>query len=164
MEIFKGGRISVEKKTFQFPNGVKRNKVVVHTGNAAIILPIIEDSCVLIKQYRFVIDDYIYEAPAGTLNPGEDPKACAYRELIEEAKLEAKTLIPRGFIWTTPGFTDEKIFLFEARDCTSSTKFPPDEDEIIDVVRVPIDEVWEMVRDGRISDAKTIAIIARCLR
>ena len=163
MEIYKGKRLSVEQKVFRLPNGAEREKVVIHPGNAAVMLPIDGDTCILLRQYRFVIDEYIYEAPAGTLNHGEDPVACARRELIEEARVDAKTLIPRGFIWTTPGFTDEKLFLFEARDLTPSEEFPRDEDEIIEVVRVPVREAKEMVRDGRICDAKTISIIARCL-
>jgi len=164
MDIYRGGRLSVEEKLFRLPNGKERRKVVVHPGDAAIMLPIEGDSCVLIRQFRFVIDEYIYEAPAGMLNSGESPRDCARRELIEEARLDAKTLIPRGFIWTTPGFTDEKIYLFEARDLAPSDEYPLDEDEIIEVVRVPVPEVWEMIRDGRICDAKTIAIVARCLR
>ena len=163
MDIYSGSRLRVEEKVFTLPNGKQRKKVVVYPGHAAIMLPIEGDTCVLIRQYRFVIGEYIYEAPAGMLNKGETAIECAHRELIEEARLDAKTLIPHGFIWTTPGFTDEKIYLFEARDFTPSDEYPMDEDEIIEVVRVPIPEVWEMIRDGRICDAKTIAIIARCL-
>ncbi len=163
MEIYKGPRLSVERQTFHLPNGTDREKVVIHPGNATVILPIEGDTCVLIRQYRFVINEYIYEAPAGTLNTGESPLECAHRELIEETGLAAKTMIPRGYIWTTPGFTDEKLFLFEARDLSPSNDHPPDEDEIIEAVRVSKKEVREMIRDGRISDAKTISIVMRCL-
>jgi ADP-ribose pyrophosphatase len=163
MEIYRGKRLSVEKKVFRLPNGTEREKVVIHPGNAAVMLPIEGDACILLRQYRFVIDEYIYEAPAGTLNPGETPAECARRELIEEARVDAGTLIPRGFIWTTPGFTDEKLFLFEARDLVPSDAHPQDENEIIEIVRVPNKEVLEMIRDGRICDAKTICIAMRCL-
>jgi ADP-ribose pyrophosphatase len=163
MEIYRGRRLTVEQRKFRLPNGTEREKVVIHPGSAAVMLPIVGDTCVLLRQYRFVIDEYIYEAPAGTLNPGETPVECARRELVEETGLAAQTLIPRGFIWTTPGFTDEKLFLFEARDLAPSGDHPQDEDEIIEVIRVEKDEALEMIRDGRICDAKTICILHRCL-
>ena len=96
------------------------------------------------------------------MEDGEDPLETAHRELIEEASVAAGTMIPRGFIYTTPGFTDEKIWLFEARDLSPSYEFEKDADEVIEVMDVTRDEIDEMVNDGTICDAKTICLIHRC--
>ena len=163
-DLYRGKRLLVEKKEYELPDGTLVEKVAVHPGNAVAILPFRADgSCYLIRQYRFVIGEYILEAPAGTLNPGEDPLAAARRELIEETGFQAETFIPRGSIFTTPGFTDEVIYLYEAHGLTPSCLFQKDDDEIIELVRVGTDELPGMIRDGRIRDAKTISIICRCM-
>lgn len=165
MELYRGKRLSVERKTVLLPGGKQVERVLVHPGNAVAILPVSDDgNCFLLRQYRFAIGKYICEAPAGTLEPGESPLETARRELIEETGMQGGTFIDRGFILTTPGFTDERIYLFEARDLSPSTDYEKDEDEVIEVFRVPITELPGMVSDGRISDAKTIALIFRCLR
>jgi ADP-ribose pyrophosphatase len=164
MEIFRGRRLWIEKTEVRLPNGVIKEKVIVHPGHAVAILPIDGDRCKLLKQYRYAIGQHIYEAPAGTMEPGEDPDTTAQRELIEETGFQAGLLTPKGFIYTTPGFTDEKIFLFEACDLSPSQEFCRDEDEIIEVVDVPVRDLDAMIRDGTICDAKTICLVYRCLR
>ncbi|MGA2913924.1 MAG: NUDIX hydrolase [Methanoregula sp.] len=163
MEIFRGKRLWIEKRTIRLHGGKEREKIIIHPNNAVAIFPVDGDRCRLLKQYRFAIDQYIYEAPAGTMEPGEDPKETAYRELIEETGLAARMIAPKGFIYTTPGFTDEKIFLFEARDLSPSAEYGKDEDEIIEVVDVPTGDLKGMIRDGTIVDAKTICLIHKCL-
>ena len=163
MEIYHGKRLIVEKSLFSLPNGREREAVVVRPSGAVVILPVDQNYCYLIRQWRFAIGQYIIEAPAGTMEPGEDPVQTARRELIEETGLAAGEFIPRGFIYTTPGFTDEKIFIYEARNLTPSQEYDPDDDEIIEVIRIPISEVMQMVRDGGIVDAKTIAAVVRSL-
>jgi len=163
MEIFRGRRLWIETKTIRLPTGTEREKVIVHPASAVAIFPIDGDRCKLLKQYRYAIDQYIIEAPAGTMEQGEVPLATAGRELIEETGFAAGTLIPKGFIYTTPGFTDEKIYLFEARDLSPSQEFGKDEDEVIEVIDVATRELPEMIRDGRIVDGKTICLIQRCL-
>jgi ADP-ribose pyrophosphatase len=134
----------------------------VRPADAVAILPIEGDACYLIRQYRFVIGEYILEAPAGTIDPGETPDGTANRELIEETGLSAGHLIPRGFIYTTPGFTTERIFLYEARDLVPSRMYAQDEDEVIEVRKVGMADIPQMIRDGRIVDAKTICLFYRC--
>ena len=163
MEIFHGKRLWIEKRMIQLPQGTEREKVIVHPNNAVAIFPVDRDRCKILKQYRFAIDQYIYEMPAGTMEPGEDPKETAHRELIEETGFTAQTIVSRGFIYTTPGFTDEKIFLFEARNLSPSEEYAKDEDEIIEVVDVPVTDLPGMIRDGTIVDAKTICLIYHCL-
>ena len=164
MEIFRGRRLWAEKKEIRLPSGSMRDKIIIHPGHAVAILPVEDDHVKLLRQYRYAIEQYIIEAPAGTLEPDEAPDACASRELIEETGYAAARIEPRGFIWTTPGFTDEKIYLFEAHDLAPSDEFGKDEDEIIEVVDVPMQDLDIMIRDGTISDAKTIALIHRCVR
>jgi ADP-ribose pyrophosphatase len=163
MEIFRGKRLWIEKRTIQLPQGTEREKVIIHPNHAVAVFPVDQDRCKLLRQYRFAIDQYIYEMPAGTMEPGEDPKETARRELIEETGFTAQTIDYKGFIYTTPGFTDEKIFLFEARDLSPSEEYGRDEDEIIEVVDVPVIELPGMIRDGTIVDAKTICLIYHCL-
>jgi len=163
MEIFRGKRLWIEKRTIRLPHGKEREKVIVHPNNAVAIFPVDKDRCKLLKQYRFAIDQYIYEAPAGTIEPGEDPLKTAHRELIEETGFTAQTIVFKGFIYTTPGYTDEKIFLFEARDLSPSDEYGKDEDEVIEVVDIATGDLKGMIKDGRIVDAKTICLIHHCL-
>jgi ADP-ribose pyrophosphatase len=163
MEIFRGRRLWIEKRTIRLPNGIEREKIIVHPRNAVSILPFHGDRCKLLRQYRYAIDQYIFEAPAGTMEPGEEPLVTARRELIEETGFAAQTIISKGFIYTTPGYTDEKIFLFEACDLTPSQEFVKDEDEVIEVVDIAINDLAGMIRSGTIVDAKTICLIHHCL-
>ncbi len=163
MEIFRGRKLWIEKCRVRLPNGIEREKVIVHPSNAVAILPVHGDRCKLLRQYRYAIDQYIFEAPAGTMEPGEDPLKTAGRELIEETGFAAKTIVPKGFIYTTPGYTDEKIFLFEARDLSPSEEYGKDEDEIIEVKDIATSDLNEMIISGTIVDAKTICLIHRCL-
>ncbi|HTY52769.1 MAG TPA: NUDIX hydrolase [Methanomicrobiales archaeon] len=162
-EIYRGKRLRVVRELYRLPSGKEKERVVIHPGDAAAMLPIEGDTCILLRQFRFAIGEELCEAPAGAMDPGETPLDTAKRELIEETGLAGETFIPRGFIYTTPGFTTEKIHLFEVRGLTPSHAFAKDEDEEIEVVRVPITGLLAMVRDGRIRDAKTIALVARCL-
>ena len=163
MEIFRGRRLWIEQRNVSLPNGLVREKVIVHPSDAVAILPREGEQCKLIRQYRYAIDDYILEAPAGALETGEDPLAAAGRELIEETGFAAATIEPRGFIITTPGYTDEKIYLYEASGLTPSQLYGKDEDEVIEVVDIPVQDLNRMVREGKIVDAKTICLIHRCL-
>jgi ADP-ribose diphosphatase len=164
MEIFRGRRLWIEQRNIRLPNGLERQKVIVHPGNAVAILPIEGGQCKLIRQYRYAIDDYIIEAPAGTMEKGEDPLAAAGRELIEETGFAAQIIEPRGFIITTPGYTDEKIYFYEAHGLTPSYEFDKDDDEVIEVVDIPLRDLNHMISDGTLIDAKTICLIHRCLR
>ena len=162
MEIFRSRRLWIENRMIRLPNGIEREKVIVHPSNAVAILPIAGERCKLAKQYRYAIDQYIFEAPAGTMELGEDTLQTAHRELIEETGFAAQKMHEKGFIYTTPGYTDEKIFLFEARDLFPSTEYGKDEDEVIEVMDVAISDLPGMIRNGTIVDAKTICLIHRC--
>jgi ADP-ribose pyrophosphatase len=162
MEIFRGRRLWIETKTIRLPSGKEREKVIVHPSGAVAILPLHGDRCKLLRQYRYAIDRHIIEAPAGTMEQGEDPLTTARRELIEETGFAAGSITPKGFIYTTPGFTDEMIFLFEARDLSPSQEYGKDEDEVIEVIDVAVSDLSGMIRNGQIVDGKTICLIQRC--
>ena len=162
MEIWRGRRLWIERRSLELPSGTKEY-VVVHPGGAVAILPVDGDEVVLIRQYRAAIGEWILEAPAGTLEEGEAPEVCAGRELIEETGLSAAELVPLGAIYTTPGFTDEVIHLYLGRGLAPCTDFEKDEDEQIEVARFPADEVRAMALDGRIRDAKTLCLVQRGL-
>jgi ADP-ribose pyrophosphatase len=151
-------KITLETVTVTLPSGVVKERRVVRPGHAVAMLPIEGDFCYIERQYRFAVGEWIYEVPAGTIDPGETPEETAYRELIEETGMAAETLIPRGKIYPAPGYTDEVIYLFEAHDLSSSDAYRMDEDEQIEVVKVPLSEMDEMIRDGRIIDAKSICL------
>jgi ADP-ribose pyrophosphatase len=163
MEIFRGRRLWIEQRKVTLPNGLERDKLIVHPSSAVAILPIENDRCKLIRQYRYAIDDYILEAPAGALEKDEEPLIAAGRELIEETGFAARSIEPRGYIITTPGYTDEKIYLYEAHGLTPSQEYGKDEDEVIEVVDVAVSDLPRMVKDGAITDAKTLCLIYRCL-
>jgi len=162
-DIYRGTRLRVVRELYRLPSGKEKERVVIHPGDAVAMLPVDGETCILLRQFRFAIGEKICEAPAGTMDPGETPLRTAQRELIEETGLAGETFLPKGFIYTTPGFTTEKIHLFEVRGLSPSDEYEKDEDEEIEVVRVPVSGVLAMARDGRIRDAKTIALVYRCL-
>lgn len=164
MELFRGRRLWAEQATIELPNGTQRERIIIHPGHAVAIFPVDGDRCKLLRQYRYAVGQYIYEAPAGTMEPGEDPLTTAHRELIEETGFKARTMTGKGFVYTTPGFTDEKIFLFEASGLEPSGEFGKDEDEVIEVMDVAVQDLDPMIRDGTICDAKTICLIHNCMR
>ncbi|MDD1720306.1 MAG: NUDIX hydrolase [Methanoregulaceae archaeon] len=165
MEIYRGKRLSIEIKDVHLPDGRSRERVIVHPGDAVAILPKGDnDILYLLRQYRYAIDAYIYEAPAGTMIEGELPEETARRELIEETGFSARHFRKRGIVYSTPGFTDERLHLFEAEGLFPSSEYRKDDDEIIELVPMSIPEFRSMCIDGRISDAKTICLAYRCLQ
>jgi 8-oxo-dGTP pyrophosphatase MutT (NUDIX family) len=119
-----------------------------------------EGRVVMIRQYRHATSGYLLEVPAGTLDPGEAPEACAVREVEEETGYRAARLDPLGWIWTTPGFTNEKIWLYRATGLTLA-RSAHESDEIITVERLPLDEAVRLALGGEITDAKSVCALLR---
>jgi len=155
-KIFKGRVFSVSRERKTFPNGRKVYLEQVHHPGAVLVVPFIEKDIILIRQYRGVIGKYIWELPAGTLEKGESPLACARRELAEETGYRALDLKKVGMIYTTPGFSDEKISLFTAK-CGRQKKPRTDRDELIRIKRFTRKEIRVLFLKGRITDSKTIS-------
>ncbi len=135
--------------------GRTTREIVVHPGSVAVV-PLHDDGTVtLVRQYRFAASDYLLEIPAGTLEAGEDPMTCAHRELEEEANLQADRLHLLCTFFPAPGVITERMHLYLA---TGLREEPgqTEEDEHIEVVRMPLHQALELVRQGAIRDAKTI--------
>ena len=160
--IYDSPRFCIEKKAYMLPDGTAKQGIVISPRDAVAIMPVSNDTCFLLKQYRFPIDEYIYEVPAGAIEQGETPEGAAQRELIEETGLSAKQLIPHGFIYLAPGYSTERLWLYEASDLSPSDQYKKDEDEVIEVVELDICEMLAMMREGDIVDAKTIALAMLC--
>jgi len=161
-DIYRGTvvRLTIEEVTL--PNGhVTLLEIVRHPSASAIAALDEHGAITLLRQYRHAVGGYLWEVPAGKLDPGESPALCAARELAEEAGLVATRMEPVGSIVTCPGFCDEVIHLFVA---TELRKVPTalEANEVIDTVRsVPLAQAMEMVRSGEIRDAKTIAALVQ---
>ena len=162
--IYDSPRLVIETKDILLPNGKERKYLFVQPVEAVCILPTDEEYVYLIRQYRAVIDSYILEVVAGGMDKeGESKEDAARRELAEEARMQAEEIIPRGFVYSSPGFCTEKLWLFEARGLSPCEDLAMDEDEIIEQVKVKRSEVFSMIASGEISDAKTIALLTRVL-
>ena len=158
--IHTGRVINLDVDTVRFPDGSTGELEVIRHPGAAAVVPFASDprgenpTVLLIQQYRYATNGTLIEIPAGRLNPGEDPRVCAQRELLEEVGVKAGRLERLTTIWTTPGFTDERIHLFWAADLTAG-KHAREPDEFIEVTPTPLSEVLKLIRSGVISDAKT---------
>lgn len=152
---YRGRSISVFAEEVELPNGRRVTlDIVRHPGAAAVVPFVSEDEVLLIRQFRHAAGGTIFEVPAGKLDGGEDPQACAARELEEEAGQRAGRLERLGEIWTTPGFTDERIHLFAAFELEPVAQ-RLEADEVIEVVRVRLDRALEMIWTGELRDAKS---------
>lgn len=155
-EIYKGRVVHLCVDTVLLPNGVTVDLEVVRHPGAAAVVPLKPDgTVVLIKQFRHATAGYIYEIPAGKLDPGEQPLACAERELEEEIGYRAGRLDLLSSIYTAPGFTDEVIHIYRGTELTRGQQHL-DRDEVLDVVEMPLAKAITMIQQGEIVDAKTI--------
>jgi ADP-ribose pyrophosphatase len=160
-ELYQGKIITLNRDTVRLPDGnVTEMDVARHSGASAVV-PFLsgpmgdEPQVMLIRQYRFAAGGYIYEIPAGRLNPGEKPIDCAARELQEETGCTADHMEPLTSILTTPGFTDEVIHIFMATGLTHGPH-NREADEFVEVVIMRLSEALERISSGEITDAKTI--------
>jgi ADP-ribose pyrophosphatase len=158
-EVVHQGRVfDFTKEKVTLSNGVTVDMEVIRHPGAAAIVPLTTDGeVVMLEQYRHAVGGSLWEIPAGTMDPGDpSPIDCARRELVEETGFSAATWDLLGELTPVPGYSDERIHLFLARDLAPATQ-DLDADEIVSVTRLPLAEVRRMVFDGRITDAKTIA-------
>lgn len=157
-KVYGGRIISVDVDTVRFPDGsVGELEMVRHSGASAVV-PILQagrdPQVLLIKQYRYAADGYVYEIPAGRLDPGESPENCAARELREETGYTAEKLQRLTTIYTTPGFTDERIHLFIAEGLSQGDS-ERERDEFLELFPVALSDAVAMIRSGQIVDGKT---------
>lgn len=160
-EIFAGRLVKLEVERVRLPNGsVSDVEIVRHPGAVAVLALDDRDRVLLVRQYRHATGDWLLEVPAGKLEPGEDPLECVARELEEETGHRPGKVEPLGWIWATPGFSDEKIHLFVATALEPGRQ-ALEEDEVLFVLRMPWPEAVAAARDGRISDSKSVCALLR---
>ena len=159
--VYTGKIISLDVDSVRFPDGsIGELEMIRHPGASAIV-PFLSDprgedpQVLMIRQYRYAADGYVYEIPAGRLDKRENPRDCAARELKEETGCTAEHFDHLLTIYTTPGFTDEKIHLFMATGLVAGeTKH--EVDEFLDLHPMRLSRALEMIEAGEIQDAKTV--------
>ena len=160
---FKGHIMAARLDQVELPNGhTAAREVCEHLGGVGV-LPIDKDgNIILVRQYRYPYDEIMLEIPAGKLDHGDDEDAadCGLRELKEETGCTAGRIVPLGCIYPSPGFLTEVVHLFAALDLTDG-EMQPDEDEFVEVVRLPLAEVEAMVERNEIRDGKTVVALYR---
>jgi ADP-ribose pyrophosphatase len=158
--IHEGKIIKVDRDRIRYPDGSEAEVDIVRHSGASAVVPFLSDpegedpQILLLRQYRYAADGYLYEIPAGRLDPGEAPADCASRELKEETGCTAKQMEPLITMVTTPGFTDERMHLFMATDLTHG-EAAREADEFADVVVMRLSEALELIQRGEIVDGKT---------
>jgi ADP-ribose pyrophosphatase len=154
--LYSGRVVNLSVEKIALPDGNEISREVVHHPGAVAIVPMLSpDEVVLIKQFRYCAGKALWEIPAGTLEPGESPAACAARELTEETGYRAGKMVPMGGVYTSPGFCNEFLHLFLAADLEHcGLKLDPD--ERIEVHTMSMNEALRKIESGEIVDAKTI--------
>jgi len=159
--IFDGAIVRLEVDQVRLPNGENaRREVVYHPGGVAVLALDGQKMVTLVRQFRYPIGQELLELPAGKLDPGEEHALAAARELSEETGLEAGEMTYLGNILVSPGFCTERLHMYLARDLVRKGQHL-DEDEFLDVVTMPFDRLTQLVMDGEIEDAKTVACVLK---
>lgn len=158
--IHSGRIINLDVDDIRFPDGTTGSMEIIRHPGASAVVPFLSDvagadpQVLLIRQYRYATNGYVYEIPAGRLDAGEAPEACARRELLEETGCRAGKITFLTSMWTTPGFTDERIHLFLAEGLVAG-EAKREADEFIEIVPTALSNALAMIKGGEIQDAKT---------
>lgn len=161
--IYDGSILKLHRDQVQFPNQENAvREVVEHSGGVSVLAEIEADKLLLIKQYRYPVDEIIYEIPAGKLEAGEKPAVCAARELREESGYQAEKLSKLFEFFPTPGYSTEKIYIYQAEDLKFFGR-DLDQGEYIEVVPKSRSEIRELLKAGKIKDSKTLIALMHYL-
>ena len=159
--IYNGKVFNITRDDVELSNGKKTIREVVHHKGGVVIAAEKDNKILMVKQFRYPAQDVLYELPAGKLDKAnESILDAAKRELEEETGYNAKSWESLGFIWTSPGFCNEKLYLFKATDLTFIGQHL-DEGEILNYIEIEKEQVFKMIKDGIINDSKTIAALMR---
>lgn len=158
--IYKGNYLEYHRDQVMLPNGKISSREYLHHPGAIAVVPLLDSGqIVMVRQFRYATGQVILEIPAGKLEPGEDPLDAARRELIEEISYEPGSIIHLSSVWTTPGFTDEVIHLYLARELKACPGHL-DPDEFLEIVTVSKPEVLELLEGPGVIDGKTLLALA----
>ena len=161
--VYRGKILDVRLETIILPEGKTGQREIVDHGDSIVVVPVDKDNqIVLVKQYRKALEAFLLEAPAGGIEEDETPNDAALRELQEEIGYTSDSIEYMGGFWIAPGFCNEYMHSYIARDLIES-QLPPDEDESIEIVSVPISEIPDLIRSGEIEDAKSISALLMAL-
>ncbi len=159
--VYEGVIVNVRLDKARLLDGrITNREVVEHPGGVAVFAMDDEERVILVRQFRYPMGEVVLELPAGKLEPGEDPREGGLRELAEETGLEPQTFLPMGCSFSSPGILAEKIHLYFAKDLVQGQGHP-DDGEFLEVLRVPYDQLMDMVAQGKIEDGKTLAGILK---
>ena len=158
--IFDGRVVKLYKDKIELPTGQESLREVVKHSGGVVTFAKKEDKVLLVKQFRYPMKEVLYELPAGKLEIGEDPFEAAKRELEEETGYCANKWTDLGYVYTSPGYSDEKLYLYMAEDL-KFTHCHPDEGEILQALEYSYEDVLKMIANGEINDAKTLCAIMR---
>ncbi len=151
-----------QNQPVKLPNGRTVHITCIHHPGAVIIAPFLnKNTVVMMRQFRPALNKYIYELPAGTLDPNESLATCAHRELLEETGLKARKLVKLGSIYPVPGYSTEIIHIYKAEQLTL-TEAQPEEYEVIETIPMTRIQVKKLFAQGKLMDAKTICTFAHC--
>lgn len=154
-EIYKGRIITLSVDKIELPNGKEGSRELIrHPGGVGVVALTEDNEVLLVNQYRYPYKSEIIEIPAGKLNPGEDPLECGKRELREETGITAKEFTSLGKLLPSPGYTNEIIHMYLAKELTQG-ELQLDDDEFINVIKIPLKKAVEMVMSGEFADSKT---------
>ncbi len=163
-EIYKGRVFTVTHDEVELSDGYKTFRDVVHHNGGVVIVAEKDGNILMVEQYRYATSGALLELPAGKLDKGnEDILSAAKRELEEETGFNAKNWESLGYIWTSPGFCSEKLYLFKASDLSFKGQHL-DEGEVLNYIQIAKEKVFKMVKNGEISDAKTICALMRAYK
>ncbi len=165
-EVYEGPRFKVIKKTYEADNGEKYIRDIVCPGDASLVLPIDENNNIIwIKQLREAVDKVQLELPAGIVEPGEEPIDAAYREFEEETGLKAGSMEHLISLYPSIGYTNECVHVFIARDLSQGVKHLDADEEISDIIRIPVEECYEKAKRCEFNHSNmNVALLLYCAK
>ena len=159
--LFEGRVVTLTKDTALLENGKTATREVVHHHGGACIVPYFEDGTIcMVRQFRYAMQQELWELPAGKLEKGEDPFLAAQRELEEECGVTAERFINLGVLYPTVGYDSEKIYIWAAKGLKPTSQHL-DDGEFLDVAGLPFDDVLQMVMTDEIRDSKTVTAMLK---
>ena len=152
-----GGFLKISRDEVRTPSGNTCTRIVVrHPGAACVLATTADDKAVLVRQWRYAVGEATLEIPAGKLDAGEDPAACALRELAEETPYTAAAAEKILHFYSAPGFCDEVLHLYRARNITPTSSLQPDEDELVETELYSRAQIRSLLAEGAFKDGKTL--------